>query len=110
MLAISEEDVLIAFSFPRYFNKMISAVKFAKQNGAKVVVVTDSEVSPLAEHASFLLTAQSDMASFSDSLVAPFSILNALIAEIAQQIEGRITRRFEKLEKVWDEYNVYSKR
>ncbi len=110
LLAIGEQDVLIAFSFPRYFNKMISAVKFARQNGAKVIVITDSDVSPLAEHASFLLTAQSDMASFCDSLVAPFSILNALIAEIAQQIEGRITRRFEKLEKVWDEYNVYSKR
>ena len=85
-------------------------VKFAKQNGSKVIVITDSDISPLAEHATFLLTAQSDMASFCDSLVAPFSILNALIAEIAQQIEGRITRRFERLEKVWDEYNVYSKR
>ena len=110
MFSINENDVLIAFSFPRYSSKMISAVKYAKQNGAKTVVFTDSELSPLAEFASCLLTAQFDMASYMDSLVAPISIINAIIVEIAKRKESEITSRFDKLEKLWDEYEVYTKR
>ncbi len=110
MFSISEDDVLIAFSFPRYSSKMVSAVKYAKQRGAKVVVFTDSEISPLAEFATSLLTAQSDMASFMDSLVAPISIINAIIVEITRRKEDDITARFDRLEKVWDEYQVYAKR
>ena len=110
MLSISEKDVLIAFSFPRYSSKMVSAVKYAKQNGAAVVVFTDSHASPLAEYATSLLTAQSDMASYMDSLVAPISIINAIIVEITNRREKEITERFDKLEKLWDEYEVYTKR
>lgn len=110
MFSIGKEDALIAFSFPRYSSKMISAVKFAKQNDAKVVVFTDSDTSPLAEYASCLLTAQSDMASYMDSLVAPISIINAIIVEITRRKEKEITSRFDKLEKLWDEYEVYAKR
>lgn len=110
MFTIGEHDVLIAFSFPRYSSKMINAVKFAKQNKAKVIVFTDSKNSPLAEHATYLLTAQSDMASFMDSLVAPISMINAIIVEITTRREGRIRERFDRLEKIWDEYNVYAKK
>lgn len=110
MFSISEEDTVIAFSFPRYSIKMVNAVKYARQNGAKVVVFTDSEISPLAEYANYLITAQSDMASFMDSLVAPLSIINAIIVEITRKKEAEITERFDKLEKIWDEYDVYAKR
>ncbi len=110
MISIDENDVFIAFSFPRYSSKMVSAVKYAKNNGAEVVVFTDSDTSPLAEYATSLLTAQSDMASFMDSLVAPISIINAIIVEITNRREKEITERFDKLEKVWDEYRVYTKR
>ncbi len=110
MFSIGKDDVLIAFSFPRYSSKMVNAVKYANQNGANVVVFTDSELSPLAEYSTSLLTAQSDMASFMDSLVAPLSIINAIIVEITRRCEKRITERFDKLEKVWDEYEVYTKR
>jgi DNA-binding MurR/RpiR family transcriptional regulator len=110
MFSIGEGDVLIAFSFPRYSSKMVSAVKYAKQNGAQVIVFTDSEISPIAEFASCLLRAQSDMASFMDSLVAPISITNAIIVEITRRKETEITARFDKLEAVWDEYKVYTKR
>ena len=89
---------------------MVNAVKYARQNGAKVVVFTDSDISPLAEYANFLLTAQSDMASFMDSLVAPLSIINAIVVEITRRREREITERFDKLEKIWDEYDVYAKR
>ncbi len=110
MFSIGKDDVLIAFSFPRYSSKMVSAVKYARQNGSNVVVFTDSEISPLAEYATSLITAQSDMASFMDSLVAPISIINAIIVEITRRKEREITQRFDKLEKVWDEYDVYAKR
>ena len=110
MFSIGKDDVLIAFSFPRYSSKMVSAVKYARQNGSNVVVFTDSEISPLAEYATSLITAQSDMASFMDSLVAPISIINAIIVEITRRKEREITKRFDKLEKVWDEYDVYAKR
>ena len=110
MFTIGEGDLLIAFSFPRYSSKMVNAVKFAKQNGAAVAVVTDSANSPLAEYASYLITAQSDMASFMDSLVAPISIINAIIVEITSRRETLIRDRFDRLEKIWDDYEVYTKK
>jgi DNA-binding MurR/RpiR family transcriptional regulator len=109
MFSIGKDDVLIAFSFPRYSSKMINAVKYAKKSGATVVVFTDSDISPLADYASCLITAQSDMASFMDSLVAPISIINAIIVEITNRKEKEITARFDRLEKVWDEFQVYAK-
>lgn len=110
MYSISEEDTMIAFSFPRYSTKMINGIKFAKRKNAKIVVFTDSDVSPLVEFADCVLIAQSDMASFMDSLVAPLSIINAIIIEITARREKEITKRFDDLEKLWDEYDIYAKR
>ncbi len=110
MFSICSDDVLIAFSFPRYSSKMVNAVKFAKSKNATVIGFTDSPISPIAEYSTYLLTAQSDMASYMDSLVAPISIINAIIIEITRRKEHEITARFETLEKIWDEYNVYEKR
>ncbi len=110
MYSVSEDDVVIAFSFPRYSSKMVNGIRFARQKQAKVIVFTDSEVSPIAEFAHCLLIAQSDMASFMDSLVAPLSIINAIITEITRRREKQITERFDALEKLWDEYEVYAKR
>ncbi len=107
--SIGKEDTFIAFSFPRYSSKMVNAVKFARSNNAEVVVFTDSEVSPLAEYASYTITAQSDMASFMDSLVAPLAIINAMVVEISARCGDKITERFRNLEKIWDEYDVYAK-
>ncbi len=110
LFSVGKDDVLIAFSFPRYSSKLIPAVKYAMQKEAKIVVITDSAVSPIAEYSTSLLTVQSDMASFMDSFVAPLSIINAIIVEIANRREREIIRRFDQLEKVWDEYDVYTKR
>ena len=110
MYSVSADDVVIAFSFPRYSSKMINGIRFARQKDAKVVVFTDSDVSPIAEFANCLLIAQSDMASFMDSLVAPLSIINAIVIEITSRREKEITERFDALEKLWDEYEVYAKR
>ena len=110
MYSVTSDDVVISFSFPRYSSKMINGVRFARQKDAKVVAFTDSLVSPIAEFANCLLIAQSDMASFMDSLVAPLSIINAIVIEITSRREKEITERFEALEKLWDEYEVYAKR
>ncbi len=110
MLDIEEGDVVFAISFPRYSTKLINAVRYANAQGATVVALTDSPMSPIAAPADYVLTAQSDMASYVDSLVAPLSILNAILVAIAKKREAEITARFDKLERIWDEYDVYAKR
>lgn len=109
MLDISEEDVLFAISFPRYSTKIINAVRYAHAQGAGVVALTDSFMSPIAQAADHVLTAQSDMASYVDSLVAPLSIINAILVAIVRLRREEIGARFDKLERLWDEYNVYAK-
>ncbi len=109
ILTIEKGDVLFAISFPRYSKKVVDAVRYAQKQGATVIALTDSPISPLSEYADHLLTAQSDMASFVDSLVAPLSILNATLAAIAKERQSEITQRFDKLERIWDEYEVYDK-
>lgn len=109
ILGIGKRDVLIAISFPRYSAKIINALKYARARDAIVIALTDSVQSPLAEHANFLLTAQSDMASFVDSLVAPLSIIDALLVAVTQRRGNEVRERFDRLERVWDEYDVYTK-
>ena len=109
MFSIGHDDVLIAFSFPRYSSRVANAVKFAKSKGARTIAYTDSHISPLAQYADCLLLAQSDMASYMDSLVAPISLINALIVEITSRREKEIRRRFDTLEDIWSEYDIYAK-
>lgn len=109
ILPIDKGDVLFAISFPRYSKKILNAVNYAKGEGAEVIALTDSPLSPLCEHANCVLTAQSDMASFVDSLVAPMSILNAILVALTQRRRQAIAARFDKLERLWDEYDVYEK-
>lgn len=110
LLKIQKGDVLIAISFPRYSTRVINAVEFADARGADVVAITDSASSPLAPYASQLLTAQSDMTSFVDSLVAPLSIINALIVAVSREKQEELTARLRELEEVWERYDVYSKK
>ncbi len=109
MLAIGEGDVLIAISFPRYSKRVIKAVEFARRAGADVVALTDSPESPIAPAAAQLLIAQSDMASYVDSLVAPLSIINAIIVAVSRAREETVKARLTTLEHIWDEYDVYDK-
>lgn len=109
IIQIGPGDVMIAISFPRYSKRSINAVAFARSRGADVVAITDSAQSPIAEHANQLLTACSDMASFIDSLVAPLSIINAMIVALARKKKEELTVRLQELEKIWDEYDVYDK-
>ncbi|HOM01769.1 MAG TPA: MurR/RpiR family transcriptional regulator [Acetivibrio sp.] len=105
----SRGDVVIGISFPRYSKRTINAMRFAHNQGATVVAITDSLYSPLAKNADHVITARSDMASFVDSLVAPLSVINALIVAIGMSRKPHIQETFERLEKIWDEYKVYEK-
>lgn len=109
MLDIGEQDVLIAISFPRYSKRVVTAVEFAHKAGANVVSLTDSAHSPIAALSDQLLLAQSDVAAFVDSLVAPLSIINALLVAISRKKQGELTERLRRLEHIWDEYEVYDK-
>ena len=109
MMAIGEGDVLFAISFPRYSKRVIKAVEFARRAGADVVALTDSPEAPIAPSAQQVLIAQSDMASYVDSLVAPLSLLNAIIVAVSRTNEEAGRERLQKLEHIWDEYDVYDK-
>ena len=109
ILNIGRDDVLIAISFPRYSKRTIRAVKYAHQAGANVVALTDSKQSPIATDCDQLLIAQSDMASFVDSLVAPLSIINAMIAAVSMRHHDEVSARLRRLEEIWDEYDIYDK-
>lgn len=106
---IGSGDVLIAISFPRYSKRTLKAISYAKSRNATVIGITDSHNSPIAQAADMPLTAKSDMASFVDSLVAPLSVINALIVAISMKKENEVVDTFNGLEKIWDEYDVYEK-
>lgn len=107
VMRIGPEDVFIGLSFPRYSKRTVKAMQYAKSQGAKVIAITDSDVSPLAGIADISLFAKSDMASFVDSLVAPLSLVNALIVAVSREKNDELESTFSKLEQIWAEYEVY---
>ncbi len=107
LLRVGPEDVVIGVSFPRYSKRTVKAMEFARDRGAQVIAITDSEASPLSAAAQRLLLAKSDMVSFVDSLVAPLSLVNALIVAIARVKKQELSENLEKLEHIWAEYEVY---
>ena len=109
IMSISEGDVMIAISFPRYSKRISGAVSYALKQGADVVAITDSEASPIATGANQILAAKSDMASIVDSLVAPMSIINAIIVALSRKKQDDLRVRLRRLEEIWDEYDVYDK-
>ncbi len=109
ILNIGEGDIMIGVSFPRYSKQTVKALRYAHENGAKVIALTDSNTSPLAQFADHLLLAHSDMASFADSIVAPMSLINALISAVGMKKQEYVAKNLEHLEEIWDEYEVFEK-
>ena len=108
MINISKDDLVIGIGFPRYAARTIEALNYAHGKGTKVVAITDSLLSPLATKSDYTLIAQSNMASFVDSLVAPLSVINALIIAVGLREKEKISSIFTGLEDIWEEYRVYS--
>ena len=107
MIDLSPEDVVIGISFPRYSRISVQAMHYAHSKGASVIALTDSALSPIAPYATSLLTAHSDMASVVDSLVAPMSVINALIVAISLRTMEQTRPKLEELERLWNSYEVY---
>ena len=109
LLRVGEGDVVIGVSFPRYSSRTVQAMNFARDRGAVTVAITDSDTSPLAPICTYSLKARSDMASFVDSLVAPLSLVNALLVAVSRKRGDDLANTFQTLEQIWDEYGVYEK-
>lgn len=110
LVNVKPDDVVIAFSFPRYSSATLKAVQYCRQIGAAVIGITNSHLSPLAENSDYVLIAKSDMVSLVDSLVAPLSVVNALLVSLASAREQEVQKSLGTLERVWEEYNIYEKR
>lgn len=105
---IGGSDVIIGISFPRYSIDTVKVIEFAKRRQAKVVAITDSQVSPMAQYADHILLAKSDMVSIADSLAAPLSVINALIAALSIKNREQVVKTMETLENIWEEFSVYA--
>ena len=109
IVGVNADDVIIAFSFPRYSASTTKGARYCRSTGATVIGITDSKESPLGQCCDHVLLAKSDMVSLVDSLVAPLSLVNALIVAIASRREKELSQTFANLERIWDEYDVYEK-
>lgn len=109
LVNVEKGDVVLAFSFPRYSTATIKGAQYCRSVGATVVSVTNSYASPLAQCGDYVLVAKSDMVSFADSLVAPLSLVNALLVALSVGREEILQKNFDTLERVWEEYHIYEK-
>ncbi len=109
IIHVDEEAVVIGISFPRYSMRTLKALEFASNRKAKVITLTDSVHSPMTLYSSCNLIARSDMASIVDSLVAPLSVINALVVAVCMKKQNEVINTLGKLEEIWDEYQVYSR-
>lgn len=107
LLKATEKDVIIGISYPRYSKRTLEALDYGKQKGCKIIGITDSLISPAAQYSDTTLIASSNMISFVDSLVAPMSLINALIIAIGTEKQEDTTARFKELESIWKKHNVY---
>lgn len=108
ILNIQKGDCVIGIGFPRYAVRTVETLNFGKSRGADVIAITDSVLSPLAAKADYTLIAESNMASFVDSLVAPLSVINALIISVGLREKEKISKTFTELEHIWEDYQIYS--
>ena len=110
IVSVEKGDAVVAFSFPRYSTSTAKGAQYCRSTGATVIGITDSRLSPLGQNCDHVLVTKSDMVSLVDSLVAPMSVINALIVALASKRQQALSKTFDKLERIWEEYNVYEKR
>lgn len=110
IVGINADDAVVAFSFPRYSSTVVKGAQYCRAAGTTVIGITDSSVSPLAQTCDHVLLAKSDMVSLVDSLVAPLSVVNALIVGVTARRSVELSKRLDALESIWESYDVYEKR
>ena len=109
LFRIGPGDVMIAISFPRYSQETVNTVKFARDRGASIIAVTDNELSPVYRLSDAALFAPCEMISFVDSMVAPLSLMNALLVSLAHRMGADVSATFSRLEEIWNEYGVFGR-
>ena len=109
LVRIAPQDVLVGISFPRYCSVTVRAMELARTRGARTVALTDCAASPIARNADCVLLAGSGMVSLVDSMVAPMSVINALLVAVASRRKSETTQTFDTWEELWDSYHVYEK-
>ncbi len=109
LFRIGPEDVMLAISFPRYSKVTMNTVKFAQDRGASIIAITDNELSPVYQMSDAALLAPCEMISFVDSMVAPLSLINALLVALAHRMGTDVSTTFAELEDIWNEYGVFGK-
>ena len=109
IVGVNAQDAVIAISFPRYSATTAKAAQYCRSTGATVIGLTDTALSPLGQSSDHVLCAKSSMVSLVDSLVAPMSVVNALIVAIAAKKEKELSKTFQELERIWEEYHIYEK-
>ena len=109
MLRVGKGDVVIGISLPRYSSRTVKTMQYAKDCGAATIAITDKPDAPAGKLADHVLVAKSDMVSIVDSLVAPMSVVNALIVAVSRRREEQVSTTFKNLERLWDEYDVYER-
>lgn len=107
MLRIGKDDAIIGISFPNYSMRTLKALEFASDRNAQVITLTDSLHSPVCMYSNINLVAQSDMVSIVGSLVAPLSVINAIVVALCLKMPDAIRANYEKLEEAWNNYQVY---
>ena len=110
LIRVNKDDIVIGISYPRYSRRTLDALRYVKEQGCTIIGITDSHASPLATISDYTLYARSNMVSFVDSLVAPMSLINALIVSIGMRLKNEAKGYFEELEHIWDEYNIYDRK
>jgi len=104
---VNSEDCVVGISFPRYSMRTLKCMEFANDRNAKVVTITDTVHSPMNLYSSCNLLARSDMVSIVDSLVAPLSVINALVVAFVLKSPEETKRNLKELEFAWNNYQVY---
>lgn len=108
LFRIGKDDLVIAMGFPRYSARTVRALEYSRSREAKIVAITDSLLSPLVTNADYTLIAKSNMESFVDSIVAPMSVLNALIIAVGIKEKSKLSDSFSRLEEIWENYNIFA--
>jgi DNA-binding MurR/RpiR family transcriptional regulator len=106
-LGFKKRDLVIGISFPRYTKQTVEVLRFAKQKGMKTLAITDSAISPLAQYADYVLTAQYKMDSFVESFTAPLSLINAIVTALGVFSKKSTMKSLKELEAVWENQRVY---
>ena len=107
LLKVNSKDIVLVITYPRYSNRIMDVLDYAKEKGAKIITITDSLASPASQKADTALIATSDMLSFVDSLVAPMSLINAMIIALGIEKKKDLKEYFGELEGIWEKYNIY---